>query len=686
MAAVLILTLAACRHADTHDTFLFPGAGYGDYVDKATRINYPEVDLPLDERVNFAVEPRRLSRDEKDEVWDVSLAEAIQLALANSRVIRSSGQFLSPGNAILNNPDFARTVYDPAIQESGVLFGQRGVEAALSDFDAQFVTQMVWGRSELIQNNRANAGGLNSGDTLVNETGAYSSVIQKRLASGGQVAVSHSWNYTGTNAPLSMFPTAYDGNVRAEFRQPLLAGGGAEYTRIAGPVSTNIQGVTGVQQGVIIARINNDMALADFELAVQQLIHDVEATYWQLSLAYRSFDVQSEILDATISIREVMDAQHEAKTGEGGAQRKSVTEREIQLEFEVAQARDRLYAAEGELRRLLGLPINDGRIIRPLDDPMTARLAPNWETCLNDALTHRPELRRQKWSLKSLEMQLRAADNLTMPRLDLVAAYQVNGFGNNLLGGPSEAISNPGNLNSAYDTLFAGDQTGWNLGFEFSMPLGRRFAYAQQRSLELRIAKARELLNAQEVEVSHEVASVFRDIDRNYLASENALNRLLRNKDRLVLLQQQRNVDPTRTTIDSILQAKQTVAQSELQFLSSLVEYNNSLNDLAFRTGRTLENNSILLSEANWSPEAYQDADNHYRRRYYARRARWKIQTPDMSATIDLPTSYTAPVYELPDGVIAPPAPEDEIEPTPMESPDEPGVQVTSFTLPPLPE
>lgn len=83
---------------------------------------------------------------------------------------------------------------------------------------------------------------------------------------------------------------------------------------------------------------------------------------------------------------------------------------------------------------------DDGDVLRPLDDPVTANVLPDWQQNLFQALARRPELRRQKWSIKSLQLQLRAAENLTRPRLDFVSAYQVNGFGDNLLGSPADLL------------------------------------------------------------------------------------------------------------------------------------------------------------------------------------------------------------------------------------------------------
>ena len=76
----------------------------------------------------------------------------------------------------------------------------------------------------------------------------------------------------------------------AEVRQPLLAGAGTQFTRVAGPIRPGFGAIAGVSQGVVIARINQDITLADFEIAVRNGLRDIENAYWDLYLAYRLYD------------------------------------------------------------------------------------------------------------------------------------------------------------------------------------------------------------------------------------------------------------------------------------------------------------------------------------------------------------------------------------------------------------
>ena len=95
----------------------------------------------------------------------------------------------------------------------------------------------------------------------------------------------HNADYDLQKDVARIFPSDWNVNLEAEMRQPLLQGAGVQFNRIAGPGA-----IPGFNNGVMIARINTDIALADFEAGVRNLVRDVETTYWELYFSYRSLD------------------------------------------------------------------------------------------------------------------------------------------------------------------------------------------------------------------------------------------------------------------------------------------------------------------------------------------------------------------------------------------------------------
>ncbi|MCA9082223.1 MAG: TolC family protein, partial [Planctomycetaceae bacterium] len=466
----------------------------------------------------------------------------------------------------------------------------------------------------------------------------------------------------------SLFPSVYTGNVALQYQLPLLAGSGTEFTRIAGPIGQQFGGLTGVSQGVVIARINNDIAIADFEAAVRNLTKDVEDTYWDLYLAYRNFHTAVTARDAALGTWRTAQIQLEA----GTRTRAEVAQARDQLfaaEAAVENSRSSIYSSEIRLRRLMGMAVNDGATLRPADEPVTAELVPDWYASLTEALSHRVELRRQKWSIRSLCLQLKAARSLTRPRLDALGGYQVNGFGDHLFANTdADVAGTPHGLNDFYETITQGDETGWNLGLQMSMPFGFRSAHAQVRNYEIRLAKAEKVLQEQEREISHELAIAFQELARSYSTAQKNLNRLLAARENVKYLEP--NVREGDKLLDDLLRAQARQAEAEVAYYQSLVDYNKALVALEFRKGVLLEHNNIFLAEGGWLPEAY----DHANRQGEARAHAWPNE---MLEAQPAPFAYDGPtggVYHAADEAIVEPlseAPPEEVA-APPEAPAPP--------------
>jgi len=224
---------------------------------------------------------------------------------------------------------------------------------------------------------------------------------------------------------------------------------------------------------------------------------------------------------------------------------------------------------------------------------------------LTEALTQRVELRMQKWSIKSLELQLCAAESLTNPRLDFVSGVQANGLGDGLLG----SYNSPNQFSTVYGSMATGNFPGWNLGFVFQMPLGFRAAHAQVRNIELRLAKARDQLQAQEIDISHEVAQDFQNIAVQYTTAQTNFNRFRAAQQRVQLFRAE--VEAGTKTFDVLLRALGSQAEAEVAYFRSLTEYNKAIVALHYHKGTLLPYDDVWLAESDWTPEAYRDSLRH---------------------------------------------------------------------------
>jgi outer membrane protein TolC len=604
MQALLLCGAAGCRSAQVS---YFGDAELTHYRDKMLAVEYPNVDQATPQEVSFSQRPRTIKEPSADETWEMTLLQAVHTAVTNNKMIRTR----TNSQQLLSNPTASPSIYDPALGETGYLFGNRGVEAALSDFDAQFSASTQWGNNATIQN---------SFSTFQNnsDTGSFTSSLQKTLATGGSFAVNHNWNYLSTNSPFVPISSNYTGTLQAVFNQPLWAGAGVEYTRIAGPPRAGLGAITGVSQGVSIARINCDIDVADFELAVTQMVKDVEDLYWELYLAYRQFDAEKANRESVhrswVEVKAKMDA---GARGGSAADEAQARENYFDAQARVETALSNIFVTENQFRKLLGLAVNDGKIIRPADDPMEAEFVVQWESSVLDALTRRAELRRQKWQIKSLELQYRAAENVANPQLNFVSSYQVNGFGANLL-----SYENTPN-NSMYTSMGNTNLTGWTTGLQFAMPIGLRTVRMQLHNIELQLIKARAALAAQEQDINHDLAEAVQRIDAAYRIAQTQLDRKIAAVKRVEATMAlyevgARDEQNQGVTLDLVLRAQASNAAAEVAYFTSLINYNKAITEFHWRRGMLLEVDGIQLAEGEWDELAKQDALKRAWARSYA--------------------------------------------------------------------
>lgn len=613
--ALLLCGAFGCRSAQV--TY-FGDAELKHYRDRMLAVEYPNVDQPTPQEVAYSQRPRTIKEPTDDEIWELTLMQAVHIAITNNKMIRLRGD----GAMLLSNPTVSKSVYDPALGETGYLFGNRGVEAALADFDTQLAASTTWGNNATIQN---------SFSTFQNnsDTGQFATSLTKALATGGTFAVNHSWNYLSTNSPFVPISSNYTGVLQAQFTQPLWAGAGVEYNRIAGPPRAGLGSITGVSQGVSIARINTDIDVADFELAVIAMVKDVEDMYWELYLAYRNYDAvvanRESVHRSWVEVKAKMDA---GARGGSAADEAQARENYFLAQADVESALAAIFNQENQFRKLLGLAVNDGKVIRPADDPIEAEFVVQWESGLLDALTKRPELRRQKWQIKSLELQCRAAENVANPQLNLVSSYQVNGFGSNLL-----SYNNNQPFNSMYTSMGNTNLTGWTAGLQFAMPLGLRTARMQLHNIELQLVKARAILHAQEQDISHDLATAVQNITANYKIAQTQLDRKIAAVKRVQATTAlyevgARDEQNQGVTLDLVLRAQASSAAAEVAYFNALINYNKAITEYHWRRGMLLEVDGIHLSEAEWDEQAKEDALRRAWERSYGKPAEYLETEP----------------------------------------------------------
>lgn len=549
----------------------------------------------------------------------LTLEECIHRALENSQVMRDLG------GTLLRNPGGQTTVFDPSIVYADPRVGE---EAALSAFDANLFASAFFDYNDRVYNNTF----FGNQGLLVQELGDYRWGISKQTASGTTFTFRNVINRENNNQLGNQFGTpssSYDVYVEAEARQPLLQGAGVLFNRIAGT-----SGEIGVYNGVLIARANTDISLAQFEQGIRDLVSNVENAYWDLYFAYRDLDAKIDARDSALETWRVVQRK---RATEGGRDDELGQAKEQFFRFE-AEVIDALYGrlvdgtrtnngsssgtfrssggvrvAERRLRLIMGTTINDGALIRPYDEPFTAAVRFDWNQSTNQAVLLRPELRAQRWRVKQRELELIASKNYLLPRLDAVGRYRMRGFGDELWssagdynaggqGVPRDASA------SAVTDMFGGERQEWQLGVELTMPFGFRREHAAVRNAELQLTRDQAILREQEREVMYGLSNAVDELHRAYESMRAQYNRLASATFQLEAVQEAFDLD--RTTLDVVLEAQRRVVDAEIRFYQSQIEYMLGIKAVHYEKGTLLDYANVALTESLWPAKAYRDAAN----------------------------------------------------------------------------
>jgi len=593
-------------------SFKFSESDLAHYETVATEIEYADVTAPCDDDVVGARRPRSILEDSTVEYKNMSLEEAIHLALTNSKVLRDLG------GTVLRSPENLQTPYGSAIQESDPQFG---VEAALSAFDAEFATSLFFEKNDRLLNNRS----LGRDGFFQQDFDIFQAELTKRAATGSQFTLRKNVDYDNNSSLGNRFPSVWNVNVEAEARHPLLQRGGLKFNRIAGP-----DGTPGVVNGVLIARIRTDITLAEFELGLRDFLANVENAYWDLYYAYRDLDAKIKARNMSLETWHVVNALYEADR-KGGERDKEYQAREqfFRFEEEVQNAltgrqlegtrtnngsspgtfrgSPGVQLHERRLRLLLGLPLNGDRLIRPSDEPSKAPVTYDWNLIVDESLVRRAELRRQRWQVKKREMELVASRNFLLPNLDLVGRYRWRGFGNKLLNSDSTGLPQ---YDNAYMNLTDGDFQEWLLGAEFSVPLGFRQAHAAVRNAQLQLARAKAVLSEQERQVVHDVSNAWAEKERAYTVMRTSYNRSLAAEEQRKALDTLYRTAPegSRPEFFVVLDAQRRAADAEIRYYQAQIEYALALRNVHFEKGSLLDYCGVVFSEGPWPNKAYVDA------------------------------------------------------------------------------
>ena len=339
---------------------------------------------------------------------------------------------------------------------------------------------------------------LDGGQTVVSDTATVNGGLDQAVQwGGGNYTVNWNNNRSASTNAFTSYNPSYRATVQASYTQPLLRGFKIDTTR----------------QQIQVTRINRDIADIDLRQTITNTVSSVRNAYWDLLYASGTLAVQQQALDLAEELIRDNEARVEIGTlapidvvqarSEAAARRQSL-----------AQAEQVLATAELALKQLIVSGTNDDywtSTLNPVDQPTLDAPPIDLAAAIRAAMADRTDLARSRRQLDINDVNLSAMRNNTLPSVDLIGTYQLQGQGGtgflrSGLGG-NVTTEIPGGIGDAFDQLFDADFPVWTVQVNLSYPLGQSAADAALARAQLQIRQVTAQLEQLQLQVATEVTN-----------------------------------------------------------------------------------------------------------------------------------------------------------------------------------
>ena len=411
---------------------------------------------------------------------------------------------------------------------------------------------------------------LNGGNIVDNTVTTYNTGLTQQVPwGGGNASFQFNNNKQVTSNNLVNYNPAFNSNFALTLPQPLLRGFLIDNNR----------------QQLRVTALNRDASEIQLRGTIATTLANVRNAYWELLYALQALDVAQGSLDLANKL--VQDNQSRVEVGALApldvvqAQAEAATRRQT-----VAQADAQWRTSELSLKRLIVSGTDDplwNAQINPIDRPTFLAEPLDVQAAVRTALDDRTDLQQARKTIESNDITLRYMRNLTLPALDLQASYGANGLGGtqfrrNGTGVTSQIIGSvPGGYGDAWRTLTGRNYPTWNLGLNFSYPIG---ASAQEAQL----ARARVQLNQSAAQIRALELQVATDVTNAALQVQSGLTRYQAATIARSLAQQRLDAEQSRfdvglSTNYFVVQAQRDLSTAQNTELRALLDYRRALVD-----------------------------------------------------------------------------------------------------------
>ncbi len=334
--------------------------------------------------------------------------------------------------------------------------------------------------------------------TVTDQFNVNTAINQPVKWGGGNLNVDFDNNRRESTSFFSSFNPSFRSIFVVQYTQPLLQG-----------FTTDNQ-----RQQIEVTKINRDISDVTLSERITNTVADVRNAYWELLYAAASVAVQQQALE----LAEQLVSDNQARVEIGTLAPIDIVEAQSQaatVRQQLAAAQQVLRSNELSLKRLIVSGTQDElwmAELNPVDQPQLSQPPIDIEAAIRNALAQRTDVTRAERQQDINELNVGSLKNTTLPALDVVGRYQLQGQGGNLLirggqlGGPVEVII-PGGYSDALDQIGRANFPLWSVGLQLSYPLGTSSDQAALERARLQVRQTEVQLRQLELNVATEVTN-----------------------------------------------------------------------------------------------------------------------------------------------------------------------------------
>jgi outer membrane protein TolC len=453
---------------------------------------------------------------------------------------------------------------------------ETGIREAKGAFDTNSFLQGKFDRANDPVGNTLVTGGAGR---FKQDEWSYEAGAKKKFVTGTEVTLSQRLGQVANNSIYLTPNSQSTGELSLSVVQPLLRGVGTGYNRAT----------------MRIAKLDSDIAMAEFVRQSESHLLEITRTYWALYAARVTYLQKAKLVEETARVtdelkaRQKVDAQQSQffRAESALASRRSDL---IRSEAAIRNAQDRLKALTSDPSLLASANTE----LIPGDRLVLTASAVDAAQAAAAALDNRPEINQAFLQLRAATLREKMQRNELLPELNLVLQGSLGGL-------------SAGDHADAYGKQFNQGGPGFSAGFVFSMPLENNIARArlERRRLELRqqLDQLKTTIDSVFLEVkisAREATTAYRETQAKYSAVKafTADVESIEARRTLQTASPAPGADETARTsvfLDTLLDAQDRRSNAEEEFIRAAANYQIAIVNLERAKGQLLAYSDVTV-------------------------------------------------------------------------------------------